>query len=104
MYMNYVDTRYDDLPQHIREVRLMETAMLINDAIRDLKEAGKLNRDAYDEMDSMELYSNIIAYTREFEEKYCGSEEYADEWLTICYQYAETVAKELFGLVQNGGN
>ena len=80
-----------------KENALMETAMCIAEEFMRQYTTGEIDESVTDSIGSYERYSIFRDYAREFEEKYCGLEEYENDWLGLVDNYSRQVVDEVFG-------
>lgn len=79
------------------ENALMETAMRIQEVFDDMYFAHHINPDISDRFGTMERYWEFIAWARDFEKKYKGTDRYEDDFLDLSYEFAEKKITEVFG-------
>ena len=79
-----------------RENLLMETAMRIQEVFDDMWYTQHVNPDITDYYGSMERYHLFCDWAREFEERYCDTERYTDDFLELSREFAEEKIKGVF--------
>lgn len=89
-----VDCKY--LP-NTKEILLMETAMRIQEVFDDLWYTHRVSPKIIDYYGMAERYNLFCDWAIVFENKYCGTERYSDDWLELSREFAEAKIKEVFG-------
>lgn len=79
-----------------RENLLMETAMVIQEVFDDMFYGDLIDRSKTEEWDSIERFILFRKWSREFEEKYYGTEEYEDNFIGLSADYAADKIKQIF--------
>lgn len=80
-----------------QENLLMETAMRIQEVFDDMWYAHQINPDTTDYFGYSERYTLFCDWAKKFEERYCDTERYTDDFLELSREFAEEKIKEVFG-------
>lgn len=90
-------SKFDKITGQVRENLLMETAMLIENTFCYMLMNGEIDRDKVEEYGTLERYTEFKSMTREYEDIFYDTDEYNDNWLGHCEEWARPRIKDLFG-------
>lgn len=100
MYKKFVTIKNKEflkLSQRKQENLLMEMAMMIMSMFDDMVYAHQLNPDKVDYDDPIERLRKFSDWAREFEEEYCGTEEYENDCIFLIDEWVQKRLKEEYG-------
>lgn len=87
---------FEKLEPDVKENLLMETAMRIQETFDDMFYDNQLNHCNIAAEGSLERLLIFRGWAREFEDQYCNTDKYNDDFLWLSSEFAEAKIKEQF--------